>query len=147
GESTLREAAEKHAVPFKTVESRARREGWSRSLHENMQVVQEIAGEHLQAARQSLGEQAAEFVKDSALQLKNLLADFRAMRGRAATLGDFESYVASFEKLVRTGRSLYALDQEPVGLTVSLNFRPQIEIASTEESPTIDVPSEVGSLA
>jgi hypothetical protein len=126
GESTLRQAAEKHGVKFKAAETRARREGWKRQQNENLQIVKEIAGKAIQARSAELGERAAEFLGETTDQLKMLLADFKAKRGTAATFSEFESYVDSFATLVRTGQELYQLDQPAATQHLTLHLQSEL---------------------
>ncbi|MDA7510607.1 DUF1804 family protein [Verrucomicrobia bacterium] len=112
GESTLRESAKRHGVPFKTVETRCRREGWNRKLKENLQVVKEIAGRSLQERQQELGQRAGDFVIQSAEQLRGLLDDFIERRGLVKSMAEFDTLVDAFSTLVRTGRELYGFDNK-----------------------------------
>src|SRR6187401_3053454 len=99
GELTLRQAAEKHCVKFKAAETRARREGWKRQQNENLQIVKEVAGKAIQLRSAEFGERAGEFLGEATEQLKSLFADFKAKRGAAATVSEFETYVGSFATL------------------------------------------------
>ena len=144
GEATLREAAERHGVPLKTVESRYRREGWNRKLEENLQVVKEIAGRSLQERQQELGQRGGDFVIQSAEQLRCLLYDFIERRGLVRSMAEFDTLVDSFSKLVRTGRELYGFDSKQ-GSTpqtlVSISMLPaSVEIVGAAiESLPLDV--------
>ena len=144
GESPLREAAERHGVPLKTVESRYRREGWNRKLEENLQVVKEIAGRSLQERQQELGQRGGDFVIQSAEQLRCLLNDFIERRGRVRSMAEFDTLVDSFSKLVRTGRELYGFDNKQSSgpqTLVSISMLPASvgTVGSAIESLPLDV--------
>ena len=144
GESTLRESAKRHGVPFKTVETRCRREGWNRKLKENLQVVKEIAGRSLQERQQELGQRGGDFVIQSAEQLRCLLDDFIERRGLVRSMAEFDTLVDSFSRLVRTGRELYGFDNKQSSgpqTLVSISMLPaSVEIVGAAiESLPLDV--------
>ena len=105
--------------------------------------MNEIAVKALRLYSEEFGAAAAAFLGESTEQLKMLLADFKARKGEAATLAEFETYVDTFRTLVTTGREIFQLKEPDTSIHQQIRIGhysslPQLPENSTSEE-IIDV--------